>query len=210
MDSSSNAIINPLFCVPYPIDLAFTTKPPGDKKSSLLAAVDAAGNVLFRAKDSFWGGSTELRDAAGQTILTMKTKFWTLHERWQAFRGESTEAKDLIFSIKRSSAFQIHDEWFVYLADNTKEENCDFKIVGSYSKKNYTIYKGNSSFVVAQLTKEHKLNLALKKKTFGATISANCDYSFVTALITIFHVVYVIDTTRNAAIIGTSVGAASS
>ncbi|XP_020585931.1 protein LURP-one-related 15-like [Phalaenopsis equestris] len=210
MDSASTAVINPLFCTPYPIDLAFTTKPPGHKKSGPLAAVDAAGNVLFRAQDSSWGGFTQLSDAAGHTILTMKAKFRTMHHRWQAFRGESTEGTDLLFTLRRSSAFQLHDEWFVFLAANAKEENCDFKIVGSYSKKNYTIYKGDSSFVVAQLSKEHKLNLELEKHAFGATITANCDYSFVVALIAIFHVVYAIDATMNAVIIGATVGAASS
>ncbi|KAL0928903.1 hypothetical protein M5K25_000834 [Dendrobium thyrsiflorum] len=151
MDSSQVAVINPLFCATYPIDLAFTTKPPGDKKSRGLAStVDAAGNVVFRAKHSSWAGFTQLRDASGHTILTMKEKFWSWHGRWQAFAGESTEAKDLLFSITRSSAWQFHDEWFVFLAANTKEENCDFKIVGSYRKKNYTIFKGDSSFVVAQ------------------------------------------------------------
>ncbi|KAI0531180.1 hypothetical protein KFK09_000733 [Dendrobium nobile] len=195
MDSSQVAVNNPLFYAAYPIDLAFTAKPPGDKKHGGLAAVDAAGNVIFRALKSSWGGFTQLRDASGHTILTVQEKFWSWHSRWQAFAGESTEAKDLLFSIKRSSAWQIHDEWFVFLAANTKEEKCDFKIVGSYSKKNYTIFKGDSSFVVAQLTKQHKLNITLKH-AFGASISANCDYSFVAALITIFHE---IEAARNAA-----------
>ncbi|PKU79330.1 protein LURP-one-related 15-like [Dendrobium catenatum] len=195
MDSSQVAVINPLFYAAYPIDLAFTTKPPGDKKRGGLATVDAAGNVVFRANKSSWGGFTQLRDASGHTILTVQDKFWSWHSRWQAFAGESTEAKDLLFSIKRSSAWKIHDEWFVFLAVNTKEENCDFKIVGSYSKKNYTIFKGDSSFVVAQLTKQHELKMTLKH-AFGASISANCDYSFVAALITIFHE---IDATRNVA-----------
>ncbi|KAH0470903.1 hypothetical protein IEQ34_000626 [Dendrobium chrysotoxum] len=205
MDSSQVAVINPLFCAAYPIDLAFTTKPPGDKKRRGLAAVDAAGNVVFRAKHSSWGGFTQLRDASGHTILTMKAKFWSWHGRWQAFAGESTEAKDLVFSIKRSSAWQFHDEWFVFLAANTTEENCDFKIVGSYSKKNYTIFKGDSSFVVAQLTKHHKLNMTLKH-AFGASISANCDHSFVAALITIFHE---IDASRNAAAMNDAAGNAA-
>ncbi|KAH0471164.1 hypothetical protein IEQ34_000887 [Dendrobium chrysotoxum] len=187
MDPSSGAVINPLFCVPYPTDLAFKTKP---LRKRYLATVDAAGNILFKTKHYWLGGFTQLRDAAGHTVFTMKPKFITLHGRWQAFRGDSMEAKDLVFSIKRSSFLQFYDEWFVYLAGNTEEENCDFRVTGSYRKKNYTIYKGDSSFVVAQFAKDHKLNLQLKH-AFGATISANCDHSFVAALIVIFRMVYV-------------------
>lgn len=73
MASSSTAIINPQFCVPYTIDLAFTTKPPsGDDKSGHLATVDATGNILFRVNGM--AGLSRLQDAAGQTVVTMKPK----------------------------------------------------------------------------------------------------------------------------------------
>ncbi|PKA65377.1 Protein LURP-one-related 15 [Apostasia shenzhenica] len=185
--SSSGAVINPLFCVGYPLDLAFTTKAPGDK-SGQLSTVDSSGNTIFRAKRLAWSGFTQLVDLAGHPVVTMKAKFRTMHDRWQVFAGESTEPKDLLFSLKRTSTFQLHDEWVVFLAANTKEEECDFKITGSYRKKNYSIYRGNSSLAVAQMIKEHKLaGLSLGKHAYGASISPNCDYAFVCALAAIFH-----------------------
>lgn len=54
------------------------------------------------------------------------------HDQWQVFRGESTELKDLIFSVKKSSVFQLKTKLDVFLANNTKEEVCDFKVKGSW------------------------------------------------------------------------------
>ncbi|KAK8967657.1 Protein LURP-one-related 13 [Platanthera guangdongensis] len=186
MDMGMVAVVNPLFCVPYPIDLAFTSKSPNYVRTGGFTAVDSAGKVLFRAKNSFLGGFTLLQDAAGNTLLTMKAKLMSMHGRWQVFAGDGTEVQDLLFNIKKSSYVQFHDEWVVYLAANTKEDECDFKIKGSYRKKNFTIYRGESSSVVAQLTKKHKLHVLPKSQAFGATINPNCDYSFITALIAIF------------------------
>ncbi|KAG0452453.1 hypothetical protein HPP92_024854 [Vanilla planifolia] len=205
--STHLVVINPTFCVPYPLNLAFTTKTP-QHKSGELAAMDSAGNIVFQSKASSLG-FTQLVDVAGHTLLTMKSKFRSFHERWQAFAGDSTKTNDLIFSIRRSSALQIHDEWLVFLAGNTREEVCDFKIIGNYRKKNCTIYRGDSSSVIAQLRKDHGLNLILHKHAFGVTISPSCDYSFVAALIAIFHVIYGVDAVFNAALSGGLAGAAA-
>ncbi|KAK8954930.1 Protein LURP-one-related 15 [Platanthera zijinensis] len=210
MDTGTVAVVNPLFCAPYPIDLAFTSKSPNFVRRGGLTAVDSAGKVLFRAKDSFLGGFTQLQDAAGHTLLTMKAKRMSVHGRWQAFAGDGTEAPDLLFSVKKSSYLQFHEEWVVYLAANTKEDECDFKIKGSYRKKNFTIYRGDSSSVVAQLTKKHKLNVLPKSHAFGATISPNCDYSFITALIAIFRMVYSGNGNVEGAVIGSAVDVGTS
>ncbi|KAG0452454.1 hypothetical protein HPP92_025118 [Vanilla planifolia] len=146
--STHLVVINPMFCVPYPLNLAFTTKTP-QHKSGELAAVDSAGNIVFQSKASSFG-FTQLIDGSGHTLLTMKSKFWSFRERWQAFAGDSTKTNDLIFSIRRSSALQFHDDWLVFLSGNTREKVCDFKITGNYRKKNYTIYRGDSSSVIAQ------------------------------------------------------------
>lgn len=75
----------------------------------------------------------------------------TAHDRWQVFRGESTEPSDLIFTAKRSSMFQLKTKVDVFLANNTKEEVCDFKIKGSWLDRSCVIYAGDSSTVVAQV-----------------------------------------------------------
>jgi len=86
----------------------------------------------------------------------------TAHDRWQAFRGDSTDAKDLIFSLKRSSLIHFKTKLDVFLANNTKEDVCDFKVKGSWFERSCIVYAGESQTIVAQV----KLFLIKYSKSF--------------------------------------------
>lgn len=75
----------------------------------------------------------------------------TMHDRWQAFRGESTKANDHIFTLKRSSRNKIKPKLNVFLADNTKQNVCDFQVRGSWHKRSCAIYAGETDNIVAQV-----------------------------------------------------------
>lgn len=75
----------------------------------------------------------------------------TAHNRWQVFRGESTDSKDMIFSAKRSSMIQLKTKLHVFLANNTREDVCDFRVEGSWFERSCSIYLGQSSTVIAQV-----------------------------------------------------------
>lgn len=72
-------------------------------------------------------------------------------DRWQVFRGDSKESRDLIFSAKRSSGFQLKTTLHVFLANNTTENARDFKIKGSWLQRSCVIYAGKSSTIIAQV-----------------------------------------------------------
>lgn len=74
----------------------------------------------------------------------------TAHRRWHVYRGESSEAKDLLFTAKKSSFFQLKTELDVFLAANTKEEKYDFKVKGSWGERSCTIYTGDNT-IIAQV-----------------------------------------------------------
>jgi len=74
-----------------------------------------------------------------------------MHDRWEAYMGESTNAKDLVFTLKRSSIMQLKTKLDVFLANNTKEDICDFKVKGSWLERSCTIYAGESNNIVAQV-----------------------------------------------------------
>ncbi|KAB1209000.1 Protein LURP1 [Morella rubra] len=57
----------------------------------------------------------------------------TAHSRWQVFRGNSIESKDLLFSARKSSMLQVKTKLHVFLANNTAEDVCDFKVKESTS-----------------------------------------------------------------------------
>ncbi|KAM0948067.1 putative tubby-like protein [Dioscorea sansibarensis] len=184
-----NPIIGTQYCLPHPIDLAFTTKIAGVRHGEL-AVTDVNGNPLFwfdgSSKDDKW----ILVDAISScTLVSMKEMFWSLHDRWQVFKGDSTNKKDLLFSVKRSSALQIQTKLAVFLADNTKEDKCDFMIKGEHRKRSIMIYKDDcTSIALAQMRMEHKVvKLPLDKKAFGVNINPYTDYAFIATLIAIRH-----------------------
>lgn len=73
------------------------------------------------------------------------------HDRWYVYRGESKEPNDLLFTVKRSSMIQLKAKLHVFLANNTKEEVCDFRVEGSWSERTCVIYAGESPNIVARV-----------------------------------------------------------
>lgn len=76
------------------------------------------------------------------------------------FRGDSSDCKDLLFSVKKSSLVQFRTELDVFLdGSNTNNQGYDFKVIGSWLEKTCTIYTGHSSTIIAQViisSKPHK------------------------------------------------------
>lgn len=81
----------------------------------------------------------------------LRFQLLSAHRRWQVFRGESTASKDLLFSVRKSSMVQFKTKLDVFMAPNTKEDVCDFKIEGSWFERSCCIYAGNSNNIIAQV-----------------------------------------------------------
>ncbi|XP_022734698.1 protein LURP-one-related 10-like [Durio zibethinus] len=181
------SIIGPHFCVPYPIELAVASKILTITDGNFLVT-DSNGNIIFKVKGTFLtiNDRRVLLDAAGNPIVTLKQKLISAHDRWQVFRGDSTDSSDLIFSAKRSSMFQLKSNLDVFLANNIKEDVCDFKVKGSWLERSCVIYAGESSKIVAQMQKNHTVESILTgKDKFMVTVYSNIDYAFIVALIVI-------------------------
>ncbi|KAA8517698.1 hypothetical protein F0562_015172 [Nyssa sinensis] len=180
-------VLDPQFCAPYPVDLVIVRKVLTITDGNF-AVTDVNGNLIFKVKASFFGLRDRrlILDAAGRPILTLREKILTSHSRWKVFRGDSTDLKDVIFSAKRSSIIQIRTKLDVFLANNTAEEVCDFKVKGSWSERSCVICAGESSTVVAQMHKKISAqSVLLGKDKFMVTVNPNIDYAFIVALIVI-------------------------
>ncbi|KAF7825460.1 protein LURP-one-related 10-like [Senna tora] len=180
------AVIGTQYCSPYPVDLAIVRKVMtlADK----FTVTDINGNVVFKLQGSLLTlrDRRVLLDAAQKPIVTLRRKIMTAHDRWQAFRGESTEPNDMLFTLKRSSLIQFKTKLDVFLAGNTKEEVCDFKIKGSWLERSCVVYAGESNTIVAQMHKKHTAqSILLGKTNFMVTVYPNVDYAFIVALIVI-------------------------
>ncbi|CAA7389312.1 unnamed protein product [Spirodela intermedia] len=148
---------------------------------------DVEGNDVFRVKGVIFSmrGKRVLEDAVGNPLITMQQKLWSAHSWWNVFRGDSIDDSDLLFTAKRSSLFQLKTKLDVFLAANTKDDVCDFRVKGSYLESSCIIYQGDSSVIVAQMKKYTVKSMILGKDSFGVTIYPNVDHAFIVALIVI-------------------------
>ncbi|KAL0310046.1 UNVERIFIED_CONTAM: protein LURP-one-related 15 [Sesamum calycinum] len=183
------AVISPQFCVGYPVDLTIVRKLMTLSEGSF-GVTDVNGNIMFRVKGKLFSlhDRRVLLDATGIPIITFQQKLLSAHRRWQVFRGESTDAKDLLFSVKKSSLIQLKTKLDVFMACNTREEVCDYKIEGSWFERSCVIYAGNSTNIIAQMHRKHSAqSILLGKDTFGVTVYPNVDYAFIVALVVILE-----------------------
>jgi hypothetical protein len=71
-------------------------------------------------------------------------------DSWKAYKGESKEPKDLIFTIRPSSLIQLRTKLIVFLANNNTEV-CDFTVKGDLFGQSWKVLIGESDNVVAQV-----------------------------------------------------------
>ncbi|OVA12674.1 LURP1-like domain [Macleaya cordata] len=183
----SGAVISPLFCAPYPVDLTIMRKLMKITADNL-AVKDVNGNIIFHIKDefTFFRDRRILLDAARNPIVTMQKKINSLHRRYQVFKGDSKNSKDLLFSVKESSYIQFRTKLHVFLATNTREDVCDFKIKGSWLERSCRVYAGDSN----TMHKKHTVkSVMLGKDTFTVTVHPNIDYAFIVVLIVILDAI---------------------
>ncbi|KDP22801.1 hypothetical protein JCGZ_00388 [Jatropha curcas] len=186
--SNPNAIINNQYCVPYAIDLAVVRKVLTLDDGNFVI-LDVTGHMIFKVKEilpTFVHDRKHIIDVTGKTIVTLRRKAMTAHSRWQVFRGESIDTNDLIFNAKTHSIVHFKTNLDVFLANNSEEKECNFKVRGSYLERSCTIFAGagdeNSTAIVAQHTSQ---SILLGKDNFMVTVQPNVDFAFIVALIVI-------------------------
>ncbi|OVA12677.1 LURP1-like domain [Macleaya cordata] len=185
------SVISPHFCAPYPVDLTIIRKLMKLTEDNF-AVKDVNGNIVFHIKDelTLLRERRVLLDAAGNPIVTMQEKIKSAHRRFQVFKGGSKDSKDLLFSAKQSSWIQFSTKLDVFLATNTREDVCDFRVQGSWLERSCIVYAGDSNTIIAQMHKKHTVeSVMLGKDTFTVTVYPNIDYAFIVALIVILDAI---------------------
>ncbi|CAN1276844.1 Protein LURP-one-related 15 [Linum perenne] len=133
-------VVSPFFLAQYPVDLTVEND---------FSVKDVNGTIIFRIKSKLMSlhDRRKLLDANNNVLVSMSQKLMTAHRRWKAYRGDSKDDKDLLFTVKKSSMLQLKTELAVFLAGNTKEEVPDFRVKGSFK---VTIYPNvDYAFIVS-------------------------------------------------------------
>lgn len=183
-------VVDPRFFSPFQVDLAIVRNSLVVADGNLSCVLDVNGNVVFIIKDKSYSLHDRhiLLDASEIPILTFQKKRRSIHRRWQAFRGDNTNAKELIFSTKKSSLIQRVTELNVFLSDNKDEMVGDYKVTGDWEKRSCTVYSYDGGSVLAQMHDNHiDTCMDSEKDTFGITISPNVDYALVVAIMVILY-----------------------
>jgi len=185
-------VVGHQFCAPYVVPLTVTKKALSLSDGDF-AVTDANGAVVLKVKGAIFSirSRRTILDGAGLPLLTMHEKVFSMHHRWEVFRGDSTNASDLLFSVKKSSLIQLKTEMDVFLAGNTAQQVCDFKIKGSYFDRSCVFYLGDSNNMVAQMSRKLTVsNVLLGKDTFSVTVFPHVDYVFIASLVVILDEVH--------------------
>ncbi|XP_043703702.1 protein LURP-one-related 7 [Telopea speciosissima] len=169
-----------------PIDL-FVQKRHQDLKRGELTFTDSSGNLVFRV-DGNCSKSTPrprrlLLDDSGNPIFSI----FPCDGRWQGFKGESEECKDLVFRVQRTYFSLLTTELEVFLLDeNWGGSTSDFKIRGCPFQRSSTIYKGNS--IIAETSLLYKLRkVIVGRRRFKLTIFPGfVDHALIAALVVIY------------------------
>ncbi|KAM0852217.1 hypothetical protein ACQ4PT_051902 [Festuca glaucescens] len=184
-------VVGHQFCAPYVVPLTVTKKALSLSDGDF-AITDANGAVVLKVKGTIFSMRHRrvLLDAAGQPLLSMQEKVFSMHHRWEVFRGDSSNASNLLFSVKKSSMIQLKTEMDVFLAGNTAHQVCDFKINGNYFDRSCAFYLGDSTTMVAQVSTTRTGSNFLPRDTFMVTVFPHVDYVFIAALVVILDEVH--------------------
>ncbi|KAI3958068.1 hypothetical protein MKW98_020710 [Papaver atlanticum] len=182
--NNSIVVISPQYCAPHQVEL-YTAK--GVKKvteSGHLGVFDINGNNIFKVITSGYFSSCLIRRCCRSSFRISKTSgLASISYRWKVYRGDSKESRDLLFSVKKSQYLQCKIQLDVFLASNTTEDICDFKIKQTYNMKSCVIYRGKSDNIIAEMHKNKAVRDKVRgEDTFSVTICPNVDYAFVIAM----------------------------
>ncbi|KAD5317594.1 hypothetical protein E3N88_17540 [Mikania micrantha] len=187
------SVIGAQFIAPYPFEMIIVTNSSGD-----LLITDVNHKILFKVKPCNTSNHEQrvLLDVDDIPIVMIREKVWTAHSVWKVLKGDSIADSDMIFSTKTPKIMQSKTNVHVFLANKSSSKDlCDFMIAGSWKNRSCTIYKGDSSTIIAQMHKmEPPKRFKFVKDKFMVQIYPYVDYAFVVTLIAIVEAMKSSDT----------------
>ncbi|MCL7041156.1 hypothetical protein MKW94_023643 [Papaver nudicaule] len=177
-------MIFPQYCNPYPVDLYIARKVNKVTQGKNFGVFDINGNNIFKVQSKRFSSHVILVTASGFPLMSLKPMRFSLHQRWKVYKGNSSDSKDLLFSVQKSKYLQFNTHLDVFLASNTAECTCDFKIKQDSSRKSCIFYRGNSDNSIAEMHKNKAIEDKLRgKDTFSLAVSANVNDAFVIGML---------------------------
>ncbi|KAG6553345.1 hypothetical protein Mapa_005080 [Marchantia paleacea] len=170
------APVSSAFCAPAKVRFVIEQKPFRKLNEKIYEIADSNGKRLFEADSLLFAGSRRLRDDKDQVLAHLKKKTVTMHERWEAHRGENSD--ELVFILKKESMF--HKAAFnVFLASNISMQTPDFTIRGDFEEQTYSIR--HNDMPVAEVSK----TLYPYVDQLCVTVFPGVDQAFIAAILVV-------------------------
>ncbi|CAL1378526.1 unnamed protein product [Linum trigynum] len=180
-------VVGEQYVADYPVDLTIASKilTRGENDFTIK---DINSTTIFHIKSKLLSLHDRRRmlDSAGNVVLSLQQKILSCHRRWQAFKGDSTDPKDLLFSVRKSSILHFKNKLDVFVGENKREESPDFRIKGGWHEGSCSVCLGKSKTIIAQMHKGHSAKtVLLDAESFKVSVYPNVDYAFIVALVVI-------------------------
>ncbi|KAF0910409.1 hypothetical protein E2562_002874 [Oryza meyeriana var. granulata] len=144
---------------------------------------DASGGLAFRyVAAAAAGGGRALLDAAGVVLVTVRSGEVT--GEWQAFKGDSLDYKDIIYTAKLISVCSKRREIHVFMPPqiNFQDMKPSYRLIGNISRRACTII--NEDSIVSQTNLLYKLKkVVYSTRKFRVTIYPGNDTLLIMAMV---------------------------
>ncbi|XP_057827958.2 protein LURP-one-related 5-like [Cryptomeria japonica] len=128
-----------------------------------------------------------LMDAAGQLLLTLRRKKWSLRKRWEALRGDPVRSEKPKFSVTKSLDFSNKTTANVFVDGSKQIKYCHYQMEGSLCKASCTILNKAGEIIAQIKRKEAKCDIMLGNDVLSLFIEAGVDQAFVMGLLIMFN-----------------------
>uniref|UniRef100_A0A0C9S982 TSA: Wollemia nobilis Ref_Wollemi_Transcript_8676_899 transcribed RNA sequence n=1 Tax=Wollemia nobilis TaxID=56998 RepID=A0A0C9S982_9CONI len=145
---------------------------------------DASGNLVFRV-DNYASNACneiELMDHAGNVLITLRRKRFSMRNRWEAFRGDLRKPT---FTLTKSSRFSNKITANVFMNAGGQRKQWDYQIQGGFSKPSCTVFSASGDVIAEVKRKEAKSNVMLGDDVFSLVVQPGADQAFVMGLVII-------------------------
>ncbi|CAH9146852.1 unnamed protein product [Cuscuta epithymum] len=191
-------VVGQNYLAPYVIDLNVTRKMMMMlMEGTTISVNDIYGDQWFKVRGKMLSlrDRRVLFDVADNPLVTFQHKLLTAHRRWIAYRGDSTDENDVLFTVRQSSLIQVTSDsktkLEVFMAHNMAKEGngvCDFYVKGSCCETSCDIFIGGTKTMIAQMHRSQSFFSAyLGKDNFTMSIRPNVDYAFIVSLVVILE-----------------------
>ncbi|KAF7068670.1 hypothetical protein CFC21_074407 [Triticum aestivum] len=195
-------VVGSRFCAPAATAFAVTkTISVTGRDFTVTDAHGAAVMQVEAAVFSFLQHRSLLLDAASRRpALTLQDSTYLASTRWEAYRGDSTSRRNLLFVAVKTAPVQLaRTKVRVFLAGNGSGERVpDFVIGGSYYAGACTVSAGgggggddSDGTIVARISRQNTAGGAfLGRHTYTARINPGVDQAFILALTVILDQIH--------------------